>query len=331
LFDGPAARILAAMGRFVVRIGERELAFEQPTVRAEDLGAPGSAVEIQVVEGRALLRAAAGAARVNGVESEQAELRAGDRVELAGGPEVEIVSIGAGAAADRLCPHCQEPIKAGALKCPHCKTFLVDVPGRGQAGRPEEPLDPRELKTEAHLLALGLWWRIGGVLMALAGPLTAVAFSMGGAPFAKEARELGVAVGVGFLLIGVLGFVLGMGLARFWNWARIVSGLLSLAAAGIGAMGVLLRVAHLGANPQETGKIFGNLLSIVLYACIAYTLLGRSAARVCGPEYRERIEANPDQRASMLHSAYFWIYAIMVAAMFCVIVAVAGMGGALGR
>lgn len=297
-----------------------EQTFEEEVIGLSRLpfGRPPPAVEparISLVGGRATLvdLGAPQGVLVNGQRVTSAELKVGDRIELGpGGPAVQVVALEAPRPETRPCPACGRPIKVTAIKCAHCRTF-VRAAGTGS------PADGRDLLTEAHLLAIGMWWRV----FAMAGILGAAALLISGQGPAGAppllVRGLGVLCAAGF---GV-GYAVGWGLSRFQSWARITAIVLSLlAAAGCSLMllvGAALAGLH-GGFPALLLQVFVNLV-------VGVTLLKQPSARVCSEEYQRLIEQTPELRADVFRSGFFWVYAAVFALMVSMILLTIGGRG----
>jgi hypothetical protein len=317
------------MGRVILRIDGREEQLSSGVHRLSEWIGPGAQEsKIRVEGGRAYLEDSAGVF-VNGDAPAGPLLKEGDRITPAeGGGTVEVISIQPEPPASIPCPMCGEPVKPQALKCPHCRTFLKHVPGRSEPSAPE-----RDLKTEAHFLALGFWFRVFGALGAAAGVL--LGFGM----IVSPRDVLGFKGAIGLIIAGVvvalsaLGFFIGHGLSQFRNWARVTTGVLSVLSVALNALSAITLAAGVNraGGAERGGNWFGILVNLALYTAIAATMLGRRATSVCAEEYRRSMAETSGLRASMFSSGYFWVYAIVLGIVGLAILMVAVTGAAMSR
>jgi hypothetical protein len=212
-------------------------------------------------------------------------------------------------------------IKPEAIKCPHCRQFLDGRP-TGPGGR----AFARDLKTEAHFLALGFWFRILAVLTVLAGIFIGIGV-LASHNFGRLDGALGMVVVAIMIVFGVFGFFIGQGLSRYQNWARLTTAILSVISVAVGALGAVANVAQMGKRGAEAGgNCFGQLLSIALYVSIAVVMFGSRACEICTDQYRQGMSQTPDQKPSMISSPFFWIYAIFLGIMLLAVLIIASVG-----
>ena len=156
----------------------------------------------------------------------------------------------------------------------------------------------RALKTEAHLQAIALWYRVYGVLF--------------GALFLL-ALLLMVRVGVDPLRIGIVGaciapcilsYVLGRLLKRYSNVARVVAGILAAIAA--------VSTAISAVPPEDTFTLLAAAGLVVYYGAATWVLFSRRARRICSERYAELVARSAFVKPKMFNSPFFWIPMILI-------------------
>ncbi len=105
----------------------------------------------------------------------------------------------------KACPYCAEKISAAATVCPYCRETL----GGRQPAAPQAPAE-RDLAMEAHLKAVALWNRIGGLLLVGIGLLALLVI-----PLAGGTRRGGDGSEIAGALIGAV-VSLAIGAAYLW-------------------------------------------------------------------------------------------------------------------
>lgn len=171
----------------------------------------------------------------------------------------------------------------------------------------------RHLSTEGHLLAMGLWSRIGGLLlMAVGGLLVVLAlfsgFSLGRSHNGVEAGVM-AASGAFVGLLGVLVYSLGTSLQRFSNPARLVAGALQF----LWLVLILVEAMVLSSHPRGAAGLLGPVLNLVYLGAMVVVLFSGRAAEVCSPAYQDELARTPYTKASMYSSPFFWIPLIPLA------------------
>lgn len=254
--------------------------------------------QISVTGGKAVLTdlGAPQGVFVNGRKVATAELKVGDKVELGqGGPAVEVlvIELEAPVPETRPCPNCGQPIKAAAIKCVHCRTFI-------EAAEPGKPEVDRDFQTEAHFLALGLWWRV----FATAGLIGSLAVMIAGqAPPGVPALLIRFA---GVLCAAIFGvtYAVGSGLSRLQSWARITAIVLSFVGAGLFALVLFVGIVM----GRFEGPLPATVIGVFINLAVAMALLNPASARVCTEEYQKLIEQTPQLRPDISSSGFFWMY-----------------------
>ncbi|MFM7132397.1 MAG: hypothetical protein ACKO0V_23865 [bacterium] len=124
-----------------------------------------------------------------------------------------------------------------------------------------EQIRNQHISAEASVRAIGTLDIIGAILLVIAS----VGIIIGGVS-AEEGQDKGGAIGLGcfYLGFGILSFLVGLGLRRLKNWARITSAILCIP-------GIVSPITWL----------------------ILYYLLNKKAVFVCTPEYAQIREMTP--------------------------------------
>ena len=171
--------------------------------------------------------------------------------------------------------------------------------GRGRGGVSKK----RELSTEGHIFAIGLWHAIGGVLYALLGLV--LVFSSGAMGRALGPLA-GIAAGIGivFILLGGGAVMIGIGLTKMKGWARITYAVVQ---------GILI-LLQLPAMAQSGGNAGGSLIGICYTIAILSVLFGGSGSRVFSRGYAASIQG--DHRSiPWTSSPFFWVPAVCTVLM----------------
>jgi len=199
----------------------------------------------------------------------------------------------------RPCPYCAEPIQVAALVCRYCKSRL----GPGGPGPGPRPAANRDLPMEAHVQAIAIWYRIGGVLTGLAGLLFLVTGAMGGSSAGTEIMLLGLMVAG----MGVLIYRLGHHLGKLSNAARIAGGVLAVVGLGIQALQLLMIVAGSAPRGQSPGVAFAlGLLQMGYSGALAWALFNARSSAICSEPYRQVVRQSPGERPPTYASPFFW-------------------------
>lgn len=232
--------------------------------------------------------------------------------------------LGAPPGASRRCPECRHLNPGGVMTCEGCGAPLV---AGGQFGMPRTR--PRDLKMEAHLRAIAIWYRIGAILGVLVCLLVGLAgfagMSMGGG----RGRSGEMAAGAGaFLCIAIVGggicalfYLLGHHLAKYSNTARIIAGILTI----LNILGSVCNVFSLmaqaggmgGMRPERDAPPMALMAVIVLFG-LAYgiaqcwALFNGRAGAICTPEYQNLVAQTPSQQPPTYASPFFWLPFVFV-------------------
>jgi hypothetical protein len=185
----------------------------------------------------------------------------------------------------------------------------------------------RDLSMEAHLRALAFWYRVGAVLMVVAGVAFVGLFGWLGSVFLHEsplhrsgAMFAGVIGYTAFFVVAAAAgsWVLGHFLSRFANGARLAAAILTLVSLGlVGVRFVLTAVLYSRmsalygeyefARPSLAGPIASFVLSSIWMIAIAWTLFSSRAAQICAPAYRTIVARTASMKAPMAKSPFFVI------------------------
>lgn len=93
----------------------------------------------------------------------------------------------------------------------------------------------------------GVLWALGGVGMVAGGDIIATVMKrqgQAGGTLADFVAGLGAALGVVFLIFGVLDISIGVGLIKLKDWARMTSIILAGIGAALGILGLLSGFVH---------------------------------------------------------------------------------------
>jgi hypothetical protein len=175
----------------------------------------------------------------------------------------------------RACFNCDFINAAAAAACEHCGANLRGVPLQ------------RDLKMEAHLTAIAMWFRICGYCMALlaliVGVYFAVFISRLGPYRVWDVYRLTWGL---FMLVplGLASILVGVYLARFSNFARITAGILT--ALGTVVQGAVIINPYLRFIFFNMGSHPGAWLSMAILGAIMCALFNHRAAVICSEGYR---------------------------------------------
>lgn len=182
------------------------------------------------------------------------------------------------------CPKCGEETQAPRIaagtrrKCERCgKRILVPKPGeegQPQAAKSLADLNERQLDHERHLRALSIVYRFQAVAL-VAGAVFV---------FINQAsdvyRRIGGEVVGGVMIAGALvSFVVGHGLWRYANWARVL---------GIAFNGLAL----LGSCAVVANSKFLTVVGLVAALLPLWALIGHPANRMGTPQYHELVASS---------------------------------------
>jgi len=206
------------------------------------------------------------------------------------------------------CSACEREVRSNPIACDLCFTARPGMdPELGRlAGQ-------RDLIMEAHFAGLGLWMRVGGLLMAAVGLWIGI-----GALVAARGPAMGIVVFgafYGVLLLGMGGglFALGHFVARRDDAARIVAGVFTALGLALQLLGwaaavfLLHALAWRGADPARTSlwELLGQLVYLAWSASVLWLLFNRRAAALCTLRYRELVARTHLIRAPWHKSAFF--------------------------
>ena len=171
----------------------------------------------------------------------------------------------------------------------------------------------RHLATEAHLLAMGLWSRIGGLFLLAMGGLFVVLALFSGFMYrlGSHGAEAGMMAASGALvgLIGILVYSLGTSLQRFSNAARLVAGALQF----LWLVLILLQAVLMSSHPMGAAGLLGPVFNLIYLGAMVAVLFSGRAAEVCSPAYQDELARTPYTKASVYSSPFFWIPLIPLA------------------
>ena len=185
----------------------------------------------------------------------------------------------------RICPKCSRPLREGKRVCLYCNPRS---PGKKSA---VDAARSRDLKMEAHIRAIAIWYRVFGVVY---GGCFLLAF------FITLAKGVGIqtqgVLGLG-VVVCVLSYLVGHFLKRYSDPARIISGILAIVAGGS------LFIQAMAAGGE--GSIFTAGL-IIYYGFVCWALFSRRARKICSGKYRKVSERTAYVVPKTFHSPFFW-------------------------
>lgn len=199
------------------------------------------------------------------------------------------------------------------------------VPNPGAYSSAEDPDGDgpmmRDLSMEGHLAAIGLWYRIVGML-GLVGIVLVLLAVAASEPLQLRARTYAVTVFAicVVVLLGLLGstlvMVLGHHLARRSNAARLTAGLLTV----LGLLGEGLALAGTAASilrpeMQEDAAAAGSvglallvgILSLLWGLALLWALFNSRASWICSESYHRAVLRGPREAPYTFRSPFFWI------------------------
>lgn len=241
------------------------------------------------------------------------------------------------AAAATSCPACGREnamaSRPGGLQCMFCGASPKGAPDaqpprrrplRRPLGRPGSGLrraalaaGHRYVNHEAHIRALAIWARIGGIF-AILGGIIFMAFltsipggARGAGAFQAIAGVFGVillAFGVGYLLIGIY-------MAKYHAWARWTY-------VGLTSLGMLMNLLGFMANPVPQ-EMVGVVINLAWAGACLWVMLGGPSATIFTDDYRALVASmGPSVYIPTYKSPFFWIPAALFGlAIFCCFIA----------
>ncbi len=214
-----------------------------------------------------------------------------------------------------VCRACSNTIEDEAQVCTVCGA------ARPRAGSLRGAAASRDWGMEAHLRALAIWYRLGGVLAVIVALI--FGFKGGGAMSgAGPLAQLGIALAVLMGLLGAAYCVLGELLARYWNAARIIS-------AGLTILQMVGNLYSMVSAPGG-GSIVGGLIGLAWYGAIAWALLNGRSSAICTAGYRDLVARSPSLKPPTFKSPFFWIPLVLICLGIALVVALFGMFAAGG-
>ncbi|MEZ6188434.1 MAG: hypothetical protein R3F62_25965 [Planctomycetota bacterium] len=170
-----------------------------------------------------------------------------------------------------------------------------------------DPGFERDLTAEGHVMAIGLWTRVWGVLLGLYSLLLLAAVAAAGL--------VGLVVFVPAVVMSVAHVWVGSHLMQLRPWSRIGFGVL----AGISALGASVNVLTGPGHLKAAG-----LLGLVWTGAQLWAVFGEAGARVFSAEYLEQ-RAHDDTRVPFWRSVFFVVPAVCLAALLLLALCVFGL------
>jgi hypothetical protein len=194
----------------------------------------------------------------------------------------------------RACFNCDFINAAVAAACEHCGANLRGVPLQ------------RDLKMEAHLTAIAMWFRICGYLMALpALILVIMGIGLAGLGPLVVGTLIRMVGSLPVLGLGLAGILLGVYLGRFSNIARITAGVLTVMAT-TGQVGTVIFLFPY--KILMTIELFlGFCFFSVFMIAVLLALFNRRAAVVCSEGYRRLVDFRRGVPPGTYRSPFFWV------------------------
>jgi hypothetical protein len=155
----------------------------------------------------------------------------------------------------------------------------------------------RDLRTESHLRAVAVWYRLCGIVVTAF--VTFVIWMLGDFGLVESLRDgyWNVAFVTIVLWMGAGSYLLGEFLARYHAWARITIVVLSMAST---AFQVFLFVMGF----FRPDALVLPLLSLGWTLALAWLLLGRRARAVTTREYRQLVAFTPSEKPSVWRTPF---------------------------
>lgn len=226
---------------------------------------------------------------------------------------------GAGSRTSKKAGGARRRAKSGAGNDPYAPSRASLKDGgrsRGKRGRGGVS-KKRELATEGHIHAIGIWHALGGVFYGLIGMLFIFGSgSMG--PALGPMANIAAGIGMVFLVLGAGSVFIGVGLTKRQGWARI-------AYAVVQGLLVLLQLPGLA---QGGVNIVSTLLGIMYTFAILATLFGSGGSRVFARGYAASIQGD-HRSVPWTGSPFFWIPAILTGLIILGLVAVFVLAGSM--
>ena len=155
----------------------------------------------------------------------------------------------------------------------------------------------RDLKMEAHIQAIAIWYRVSGVLY---GVILLIAFLITLGMKTVDFRIRGL-IGLG-VAVCLLSYLLGHFLKRYFNQARVIAGILAIVTGG---SSLIQSLAEGGKSSIFTAGV------IFYYGAVCWALFSRRARRICSEKYRQVAERTAYVKPKTFNSPFFWIPMIM--------------------
>ncbi|HKD78828.1 MAG TPA: hypothetical protein VKH81_03995 [Candidatus Angelobacter sp.] len=135
----------------------------------------------------------------------------------------------------------------------------------------------------------GVLWALGGVGMVAGGDIIATVMKrqgQAGGTLADFVAGLGAALGVVFLIFGVLDISIGVGLIKLKDWARMTSIILAAIGAALGVLGLLRGLAHFILVPHFV--LFATIIRVCALALEIWMVI-----YLLKPEVKAAFQAPP--------------------------------------
>jgi hypothetical protein len=191
----------------------------------------------------------------------------------------------------------------------------------------------RDLIMEAHLRALALWQRVGGVLLAVAALWligTSLLTSSSPGDFGGTVAALAMFVAVFCIVLAAGSFVIGHFLARYSNVARILAGVLTALSAVMqllrtGALLFMSGGSRYGDSYGDYGSrryysyssgpsgilIVVSLVALIWMIALLWVLFNSRSSKICSDRYRDLVAKTPELRPPTFKSPFFVIPAAL--------------------
>lgn len=181
---------------------------------------------------------------------------------------------------------------------------------------------PRDLEAEAHIMAIGIWQRIKGVLYIALACLGVIGAGLGAIGGARGGVPAGLMIGMAFgavIVFGISGFIYytGVAMMKYDAWSRIAFAVLFVLGLGMSALGLLA---------GDVSQICWGGVGVVYGGAQLWALFSQRANRVFSPGYVQ--STRHDRRpVPWAKSPFFWIPCIGIALIFglCLLGAVMAM------
>jgi hypothetical protein len=228
------------------------------------------------------------------------------------------------------CDSCGRSVTSNPIMCDLC----------GSAAPGADPTKvalggQRDLIMEAHLRALAIWQRVGGVLLGVAAVWlvgTSMLTSHEGA-FGGTLAAVAMFGAVFCLVLAAGSFVIGHFLARYSNVARIIAGVLTALSAAMQLLrtGALLFMSsgsrydggygdynyprHSYYYSYSSGPsgilIVVSLVALIWMIALLWVLFNARSSKICSDRYRDLVAKTPELRPPTFKSPFFVIPAAL--------------------